>query len=132
MYSDTKEVRTLRVLRAARKLVASAKTWTLRYYALTSWGQVVNPADPNASCFCGMGAVCHAIASLCGFESASLDPGITDFYEVPGFYDLEKALNVLSVRLYGMSLYAANDRLGRVAALAVLDAAILELSVAGD
>lgn len=48
------------LLRRARDVISSPKSWTQGSYARTSQGQEVDVDDLGATCFCSLGAICKA------------------------------------------------------------------------
>lgn len=48
------------ILRDARKLIAEPQKWTTRSFARTASGEAVSWGDPNAVCFCSLGAIYKA------------------------------------------------------------------------
>lgn len=76
----------LRVLKAARKILAAKKRWTQGTEARTPDGFTTNARDPNAVCFCAMGAMFKAADDLClptprfyALKQASPDGSIVSF-----------------------------------------------------
>lgn len=92
------EVNPLTVLEYARNLIASPQNWTRGEYARDVDGSGVCAADPNAICFCSVGAVQRATSDVVGdlshedalrletssidilSEATSRDPGGHQFY----------------------------------------------------
>jgi hypothetical protein len=114
-------VRTIDVLRAARKLVAEPETWCQHAEARDSSGHDVEEDSGHAVRWCASGAIrkiCHEM---------------TGHYRPVGWKSLDSALDELTNRRFGDDglririLEEANDILGRLAALSVLDDAIAEL-----
>ena len=110
-------VRTIKVLRAARKLVANPETWTSGANARDRSGLALGSTSAGAVCWCAYGAVIRSAVSL-GVHARAVD-------------DLDDFLNRLAARRNLGSLVEANDRHGRLAALQVIDDAIAELEVRG-
>lgn len=48
---------TLQILIEARKLIEKPKNWTRVYYALDDEGELVEPRESRATCFCMLGAI---------------------------------------------------------------------------
>lgn len=110
----SKPVPTIEVLRAARKLVANEETWCKGSFARNSDGEPTGTRWSDAKSFCVSGAISVACDSF-GLDGKSRDP-------------LYEALRVLAHNMYGVPwLHVANDNLGRLAALSIIDAAIAEL-----
>jgi hypothetical protein len=101
-------VKTIKVLRAARKLVADERTWTTGWFARDAIGRQTQADDPKANKWCVLGA----IRKHCTEQDLLL---------------LWKPLDILADRRGWDGVIQANDRHGRKAALRVLDDAIAEL-----
>ena len=111
-------VRTIKVLRAARKLVANPKTWTSGAAARDGDGYALPSNNPRAVCWCAWGAMVKSAVSL-GLSSRDTDP-------------LDNALCRLAKRSGFGDIVQANDIHGRLAALQVIDDAIAELKARGE
>ena len=111
-------VRTIKVLRAARKLVANPKTWTQLAAARDPDGEAQPATSPDAVCWCAWGAMVQSAVRL-GLSTRDTDP-------------LDDALNKLAERRGFSGLIGANDQHGRLAALQVIDDAIAELKARGE
>lgn len=48
------------VLTEARELITPPERWTRGWYARDAEGREVDATDPNAVCFCSIGALCRA------------------------------------------------------------------------
>jgi hypothetical protein len=119
-------VRTITVLRSARAIIAFPSRWCRHSGAQTRWGESVESSNPRAVCWCVLGAIGRAAMHAKLFDPAKVDP-FTKEEVYPGQFALLASLDRLSCALFGDRLQYVNDQLGREAAIAVLDAAILEL-----
>lgn len=115
-------VQTIRVLRAARKLVANENTWTQCTMVRDASGRSVFVDDAlhklmrdrGPFAFCALGAVRYA-GQKAGLTRHEIEP-------------LAIALDRIAFRDFSrISLVALNDHEGREPALAVIDTAIREL-----
>lgn len=59
---------TIAILKAARDLIAKPENWTQGAYAKRSDGRETLPSDPDAVCFCSVGAIFKAGSSEFGFS----------------------------------------------------------------
>jgi hypothetical protein len=100
----------LETVKAARELISDPACWTTGTNARNSNGKEVLARSPEAVCWCPQGAL---------FRCSDY------WWREPALY---KAIDTASRRLFGMWLAIANDTVGHSAALAILDAAIEELS----
>lgn len=94
---------------AVRELIADPVNHTTKVYARDTWGFPVDPRDPEASCFCTIGAVIHVTEG---------QDRIVAYLTEDAIYDAVKAYE------YGASAVAINDEWGHMGALAILDDAI--------
>ena len=108
-----KPVRTIDVLRAARKRIDDKSRWTRLVPARDRVGIPVDADDESARSWCVLGAVnADTPDSVRGHEST---------------WRLTGALRIIAVRLGYDTIGAANDLGGHAVALSILDAAIAEL-----
>lgn len=110
----TTPVRTIDVLRAARKRIEDPKRWTRMAFARTSDGTGVTSDCDAAAKWCLVGSLWKERRNF-GLSADDTDP-------------LMRALCVLAARLGDYrTLVDANDSGGHAVALRILDAAIAEL-----
>ena len=64
---------TLQILRQARELLSEESRWTQEAYARDVEGRVLYPNNPNATCFCAVGA----LRKVTGIES-DMEPQVYD------------------------------------------------------
>ncbi len=111
----SKPVKTILVLRAARKLVADPDTWTSLSLARDVANNHVEVNSAYAVRWCATGAVDRACYLF----------GVSQVDAVP----LHEALDRTAKLKHGNhQLISVNDNFGRKAALSILDAAIQELA----
>jgi hypothetical protein len=103
---------TVEILTKARELISDEGRWTRLSYARDADGNVVRPNDPDAVCFCAMGALLRASKKSMAYEDE----------EIPGFSELRKAMR-RDVTRY-------NDAFSHKAVVLAFDRAI-ELAKAG-
>jgi hypothetical protein len=122
-------VPTIKVLRAARRTISRKSRWCRYVGAETRDGATTLCESPEAVRWCALGAIGKAAADLKVFDRKKVDPFTKEDVYL-GQSALIQSLNLISRRLFPFSskLQNVNDRIGREAALAVLDAAIAELS----
>lgn len=112
----SKAVPTIDVLRAARKLVANEETWCRNRNAVDARDESVDSDDASAVRWCVVGATLK-VAREADLGSECQDAALN-------------ALSRASRLLFAMGPQSANDHLGRLAALSIIDAAIAELGEA--
>lgn len=56
-FTDDQIADGLKLIKAARKLLANEKRWTKDYYARDAQGRECSPTDKRAKCWCILGAV---------------------------------------------------------------------------
>lgn len=96
------------ILIKARELIADVKHWTRQTFARDKFNLPIGTSHPEATCFCGMGAV-----RRCGGNMAKADRAIDALIDAVGG-DRERLLRV-------------NDYHGHAAILKVFDMAIEKL-----
>jgi len=60
VYTETKLLNLAEYLKAARSLIESPENWTQGTFARNKSGETVRELDPNAVCFCSVGALLRA------------------------------------------------------------------------
>jgi len=108
-----KPVRTIDVLRAARKRIANKSRWTTLVAARNRDGIPVDFDDKTACRWCAVGAIYAEVPRRIRMHES--------------FNLMTRALRIIANRLGYDTIGVANDRGGHAVALSILDAAIAEL-----
>lgn len=127
---ETTSVPTVEVLSAARRILSHPRRWCRHSAAESRDHTPVGSANPRAIRFCGLGAISRAAWHASLYDVALVEPFAKDeLYR--GQKALIASLDRLSGHLFGLEVFSdVNDRLGRKAVIAVIDAAIAELTLA--
>lgn len=107
----------LMILVTARGLVKESATWTQAAMARDAKGEVCDPLDKRATCWCTVGAVRRAVFDL------GMRPAGPDTYRAPGE---EEALALLEMSIPPeyMTVLNYNDRVGHYSTVALFNKAI--------
>lgn len=100
---------------AARDLLLDKRKWTQHEFARDERGDMTNPIDPRATCFCALGA----LYSVVGHNTMASEDDDDSFEQIPGYSQLHTA-----AKEWRTSIPDVNDERGYDAVLEMYGVAI--------